>query len=847
MEKKLGLVSVIATGVGLIVATSCLMSLGQGAGALGTGFIVAMVMACMINICTALSMAELNALMPNLTGGLAQYTLAGFGPFITIVTMVGGYLVCQSIAGSVECAMFGNAVNSVFHTGIPSNVLCIILLLILITANLMGIDMFAKIQNVVVYGLVLSLTIMGLLGILGLGSGEIVEQPLNLAGSFSDTCSMLGLAFFLFIGSEFVIPISVNVKNERRNIPLGMVLSLLIILLMQILVVCGMGRYCSWSELSTSASPHILYGSSLLGYAGSLWMILVSIFAVISTVNSAISFLSYMCAGMAKIELMPEIFLKKNRRGAYYVGVLLIGSIMVLVNATGLSTSDSLSFMITLAIVFWMVSYIIENCNVLIFRKRLPKAPRTFCVPFGPVIPILGIIGNLFMIWNIDGNPSTRNRIFLIDGIIFLLLAVYAAVWCKYKLKKPMFKPLRIHEVMAMENILYLSAHRKNKTKENENMGYPKVDLLYLNEDDMIEAGVRDMKGCVEAMEEMFRLMKVGDYRMGGANGNSHGSMVMFPEKSPFPEMPVDGPDRRFMAMPAYLGGKFDMAGVKWYGSNAANKEKGLPRSILMLILNDKDTGAPLAFMSANILSAYRTGAVPGVGFKYFAKQDAKTIGIVGPGVMSKTALAAAIAVRPSIKTVKVKGRGQASLQKFIEHAKQDYPGLDIYAVDSMEEAVRDSDIVSVSTSSPTGDPSLYPYIAEEWIKPGAIIESTAALRFDDDFLINRARTVTDNIMLYEAWEEEMKPNAYHTIPIPAVRVEDLIAEGRMKPEQIDDLGDVLLGNIPVHRKEDEIVIYSVGGMPTEDVAWGTMVYRNALKQGIGTKLNLWDTPKMMV
>lgn len=378
-------------------------------------------------------------------------------------------------------------------------------------------------------------------------------------------------------------------------------------------------------------------------------------------------------------------------------------------------------------------------------------------------------------------------------------------------------------------------------------MEYPKIDFLYLSEDDMIAAGVKDMKSCVEAMEEMFKLMKVGDYRMGGANGNSHGSMVMFPEKSPFPEMPVDGPDRRFMAMPAYLGGKFDMAGMKWYGSNAANREKGLPRSILMLTLNDKDTGAPLAFMSANILSAYRTGAVPGVGFKYFAKEDAETIGIVGPGVMSKTALAAAVAVRPTLKNVKVKGRGKASLQKFVDHAKKEYPELNIYAVDTIEEAVRDSDIVSVSTSSPTGDPSLYPYIAEEWIKPGAIIESTAALRFNDDFIINRARTVTDNIMLYEAWEEEMKPNAYNTIPIPAVHVEDLIAEGKMKPEQIDDLGDVLLGNIPVHRKEDEIVIYSVGGMPTEDVAWGSMVYRNALEKGIGTKLNLWETPKMMV
>lgn len=463
MEKKLGLPSAIATGVGLIVATSCLMSLGQGAGALGTGFIITMILACAINILTALSMAELNALMPNLTGGLAQYTLAGIGPFVTILTMVGGYLVCQAIAGSVECAMFGNAINSVFDTGIPSSVLSIILLVVLIFANLMGVDIFAKIQNVVAYGLILSLIIMGIIGMLGLGTGEQVTQPANLAGSVTDTFGLLGLAFFLFLGCEFVIPISKSVKNERRNVPLGMVLSLVIILIMQIFVVLGMSRYTDWTALSESASPHILYGSSLLGKFGSYWMILVSVFAVISTVNSAMSSFSFMCAGLSKINLLPTVFLKRNKRGAYYVGVLSIGLLEIVVNATGLSTSDSLTFMISVAIVFWMVSYIVSNINVLIFRYRLPKAPRTFKVPFGPVIPVMAIIGNMFMIWNIDSDPGTRNLIFMIDGVIFLILAVYSVVWCKIRLKKPMFRPIPMHEVMAMENEAYLAAHQQSE------------------------------------------------------------------------------------------------------------------------------------------------------------------------------------------------------------------------------------------------------------------------------------------------------------------------------------------------------------------------------------------------
>ena len=65
-------------------------------------------------------------------------------------------------------------------------------------------------------------------------------------------------------------------------------------------------------------------------------------------------------------------------------------------------------------------------------------------------------------------------------------------------------------------------------------------------------------------------------------------------------------------------------------------QESGIARSILMMILNDKDTGAPLALMSANLVSAYRTGGIPGVGAKYLARKDSRVVSIIGPGVMGK-------------------------------------------------------------------------------------------------------------------------------------------------------------------------------------------------------------------
>lgn len=373
-----------------------------------------------------------------------------------------------------------------------------------------------------------------------------------------------------------------------------------------------------------------------------------------------------------------------------------------------------------------------------------------------------------------------------------------------------------------------------------------RIDFIYLSEQDMIRAGVTDMAACVNTMEEMFGLLYTGDYRMAGSNNDSHGAMVTFPENSPFSTMPKPTADRRLMAMPAYLGGNFGTAGVKWYGSNIANREKGLPRSILMFTLSDADTGAPLAHMSANLLSAYRTGAVPGVGARHLARKDSRVIGLLGPGVMGKTAVAAFIAVCPQIDTIKVKGRGAKSLDTFIAWVKNVYPQVTtIQVVDTIEEVVRDADIVTYCNSGEVGNPANYPLVKREWVKPGAFLAMPALCNIDKGMEQADVRKVLDNTGLYQAWYEEVPKPAHHTIPVIGVRFMDMIAEGKLQPEQLEDIGKIIIGDAPGRQNEEEIIIMSVGGMPVEDVAWGTMIYRNALANNIGVKLNLWETPAL--
>ena len=372
-----------------------------------------------------------------------------------------------------------------------------------------------------------------------------------------------------------------------------------------------------------------------------------------------------------------------------------------------------------------------------------------------------------------------------------------------------------------------------------------RIKFLYLSEPDMIKAGVKNMDQCVEAMEDLLVTLNKGDYVMAGVNHNSHGAQVIFPDDPQFEGMPKNADDRRFMAMPAYLGGKYQMAGMKWYGSNCENKASGLPRSILMMMLNDKDTGAPLALMSANLVSCYRTGAIPGVGAKYLAGKDSETVTIIGPGVMGRTCLLAFLSVCPKITTVKVKGRGLRSLHAFEEFVKKECPQIQqIIVGDSMEEAVKDSDIICVTSTAPVKEID-FPYIAEDWVKKGALICLPSAARFDDDFLINRCKKVVDNYKLYEAWAEEFPYPSYEMVQIIGSKFTDYLHEGRIQREDIVDIADIINKKHPGRESDDEIIVYSVGGMPVEDIAWGGTVYRNALKEGIGVELPLWDQPDM--
>lgn len=197
----------------------------------------------------------------------------------------------------------------------------------------------------------------------------------------------------------------------------------------------------------------------------------------------------------------------------------------------------------------------------------------------------------------------------------------------------------------------------------------------------------------------------------------------------------------------------------------------------------------------------------------------------------------------PVLDTIRIKGRDRRSLDSFVSFVKSELPSIrSIEVADTIEEAVRGADIVSFTTTA-SDDIAGFPKVDGSWIKPGAREPMPSAALFDEDFLL-KSRLVVDNMGLYEAWEEYPYPT-FPKMGIIGRAFTGLVHEGKIDRSSIVGITDVITGKLPGRASDDQTIVYSVGGMPVEDIAWGGDVYHRAKEPGIGKELELWGAPAM--
>lgn len=443
-HKKLGFVTMMAICIGLVIVQGSMITATQGIGIGGMGFIAAMFVAFILAQFNAMSFAELSLMFPE-ARTLATYTQKAIGHFPAIVAVFAGYVVVAMLALPVEMFLVDAIMGELLPGLFPPLVLPLLILGFFVVTNILGADVFAKVQNLLSFVLVTALVLIGLCA----ATGAVEPHPAALAGtavswSFEPVLdgSFIGLvamAMWLMIGVEFICPMINEVENPQRNIPRAMMLSLCAMLGIFLLFVYGVTHYLSVETLTSSPLPYLDYANAVFGKAGLIIAAVMAVTATCSTVNTVLAAVPRMLQGMAENgQAFPQMKILSKRFGTPWVGILFMALIIAI--PLLLTDIDSLIPLVIAASTSWLLAYVVAHVDVLVLRRRLPHQARPFKTPFYPLPQILGIAAMLYVALNNSPSPEMTAMVYKITGGILLLVSVIAVLWVKLYMKRKLFE-----------------------------------------------------------------------------------------------------------------------------------------------------------------------------------------------------------------------------------------------------------------------------------------------------------------------------------------------------------------------------------------------------------------------
>jgi ornithine cyclodeaminase/alanine dehydrogenase-like protein (mu-crystallin family) len=319
--------------------------------------------------------------------------------------------------------------------------------------------------------------------------------------------------------------------------------------------------------------------------------------------------------------------------------------------------------------------------------------------------------------------------------------------------------------------------------------------FLYLSRADVERVGL-DLRTIIDLLERAFR-------------EKGEGRVEMPPKPGIHPR-----PDAFLHAMAASIPG-MQSAGLKWVAGFPENAARGLPYVSGLLILNDVETGLPIAVMDATWITAYRTGAATALAARYLARPDSAVAGILACGVQGRTNLAALATLFPLRKAYAYDHRRESQDRYVAEMSSR--LGLEIVGVDEPRQAVAPAELVVTSgpiLKHPT------PTIERDWLGEGAF---ASAVDYDSYWsgpaLAQMDRIATDDHAQFRYTRE--------------------LGYFQSTPEPYADLGELVTGRKPGRQSPRERTLAMNLGLALDDMAVAPEVLRRAKEMGLGTWLTL--------
>lgn len=433
LHKSLGLWQLTAIGVGGIIGVGIfslagLVAHGDAANpGVGPAVLISFLIAGLASAAAALSYAEFAGMIPR-AGSAYSYGYVALGEvvgwfigwdllleYVAIVAVV-----AIGISGYLDAFLSGFGIHlplSVTETAdvpggainVPAIVICLLVTFLLSR----GTQTFGRFELVAV-----AIKIALILGIVGLGIFYINTENYDpfMPSGFGPVFTGAATVFFAVFGYDAMSTAAEEAKDGRKHMPKAIILSLIIAMLLYVaatLVLTGMQNY-------TDIDPKAGFASAFTGVGLPVVAAIISVFAVLSILTVMLTFLlgaTRVWFSMSRDGLLPGWFGKVDRRGvpqrvtwiagiasAFFAGVFPIRAVADLTN------------------IGILAAFVVVCVAVIVFRYTKPDAPRTFRLPFMPVVPIIGVGFSLFLISQLHWETWLRFAVWLVIGLIIYFL-----------------------------------------------------------------------------------------------------------------------------------------------------------------------------------------------------------------------------------------------------------------------------------------------------------------------------------------------------------------------------------------------------------------------------------------
>jgi len=320
--------------------------------------------------------------------------------------------------------------------------------------------------------------------------------------------------------------------------------------------------------------------------------------------------------------------------------------------------------------------------------------------------------------------------------------------------------------------------------------------MLYLDTKDILTIGVGWLR-IMNLMETAVRLMTSEQY-----------------EQPIKPYLHLDSGVNRIIAMPAFLGGGFNRAGIKWISSFPGNHAKGLPRAHAITVVNCVTTGRPQCLVNSTMLSGLRTAGVSALLLREALRARPRRkleIGLIGCGMIGGLHIQMIKALFPewigTIHGYDLRPEAVEALAGF---------GVPFVNCRSWAEVIEDSDIVITATCSSTGYIDTRP-------RPGAILLNISLRDFAPEF-----RPFADYIIV-DSWEEVCRKNT---------DIERMHKKVGLTQKDTHSLAEVVVNDVLEKREAESVVMFNPMGLAIFDIAIAGDYYEQAKASRVGLMLS---------